>query len=382
MVGTHAVTARPPQRTGAIEALRLGGGAHGGRVAFRNARVTDIAPALVGRPADRAPRLARMLMPVCGWAQGLAGLAAVEAARGIQPDPATAAARAMLALAETGVGLVWHACLDWPPLVGAARESGCLRYARTALDTLVARLWSLADPLDPSARAQPILAGEPAMSALIEAIQRAVLPRAPADPRRLADWARRDPSPLARLVRHPGPALPAPAVPPPGPLATVAAALAEDPGFGRAPAAPGGGPADPGMLARLPPDLASGAMGFGAAGARFLARAHLALDVIEALERLAPPPIEAICPAPGVGAARVEGMRGPLVHRLEVDGAGRIAAFASVAPTEWMLHPAGPFAAALAALPVDEFTAAAAHVVAAFDPCAPVEPRTAEAADA
>jgi Ni,Fe-hydrogenase I large subunit len=75
-------------------------------------------------------------------------------------------------------------------------------------------------------------------------------------------------------------------------------------------------------------------------------------------------------------------MRGPLVHRLEVDGAGRIAAFASVAPTEWMLHPAGPFAAALAALPVDEFTAAAAHVVAAFDPCAPVEPRTAEAADA
>jgi len=375
MVATAFATIRAVPRPGAIVALRGEDPSGRARVVFRPAGGGDVARALVGRPAAEAPRLLRALLPAQGAAPGLACLAAVEAARGEAPDHDTRAARAMLALAETAVGLVAHACLDWPPLLSATPDAGCLRYGRAALDTLAARLWALADPLDPAARARPILAGEPAMSALIEALQRAVLPRAPADPLRLAGWAARDAAPLARLARlarSRAPAAAAALPPPPPPLPALAATLASDPGFGRAPALADGGPAEPGTLARLPAPLAAEALGHGPAGARFLATAHLALAVLEGLERLAPPPLEVIAPAPGVGAARVEGMRGPFVLRLALDRAGRIAEFAAVVPTAWMLHPGGPFAAALAALPGTDLAGAGARVIAAFDPGAPV----------
>ncbi len=356
----------PP--AGRLQILRRDCPEAGTVVAFRNQRLTDLASVLRGRPAADAPRLARRLQPASGWAQGLACLGAIEAAAGRRPDPDTARARALLAQAESALGMITHAGLDWPRLFGWEPRLRHLRYARAALDALVARLWRGRDPLDPAARAAAAFEAEPAASALIEALETAVLPRAPVDPARLADWAARDRAPFARLIRAASrlclAAPPPDAVPVPG-LSDLAAALAADPGFGRAPHL-GGVAGDPTAFARLP--AVPGAARFGPVGARLLAQAGQAQAAIEALARLDPPPVATSAPCPGTGAALVEGVRGPLVHLVRLDGGDRIDLVASVAPTEWMLHPAGPLAATLAALPAERLMRDAPLVLAAHDP--------------
>lgn len=370
---------------GAVLALRGPAAGGGGCVLLRlrDGRAPDPGPALRGRPGEEvAPALGRVATDG-GRAAAIAGLAALEAARGSAPDPATAAARALLLLGEVAVAFVRRASLDWPRLAGVAPPGPCcLPYACTALSTLAARMWRLADPLEPAARAQAGLAAEPAASALIEALERAVLPRAPADPARLAAWAARDPAPLARLIRGEGRgraragegrgAAPLPVAPPPGPLAEVAMRLAAEPGFARAPCAPGGGPADPGPVACLSPPLAAAAAGFGPVGGRLFAQAARAQAVIEALAGLAAPPVEALALAPGLGAARAEGPRGPVIVTLALDRAGRVAELRLLEPVDWLLHPAGPFAAALAALPEPCPPGALGMLLAAFDPGLPV----------
>jgi Ni,Fe-hydrogenase I large subunit len=69
--------------------------------------------------------------------------------------------------------------------------------------------------------------------------------------------------------------------------------------------------------------------------------------------------------------------RGLLVHWLRVDAQGRVERYGVLAPTEWNFHPQGAAAQVLSALdakqPAPQLAAAAAVLVAAFDPCVDYE---------
>lgn len=87
----------------------------------------------------------------------------------------------------------------------------------------------------------------------------------------------------------------------------------------------------------------------------------------------------AIALAPGEGMAWVEMARGLLVHWLQVDADGRVAACRVLAPTEWNFHPQGAVAAALENMPGQacaEQVAQANTLMAAYDPCVRFEIQT------
>lgn len=85
--------------------------------------------------------------------------------------------------------------------------------------------------------------------------------------------------------------------------------------------------------------------------------------------------VSASCPAPGSGEATVETARGPLVHRLVLEG-DRIADYRIVAPTDLRFAPGGEAAASLAQLCGMSIQAAEREVkllALALDPCVPWE---------
>ncbi len=67
--------------------------------------------------------------------------------------------------------------------------------------------------------------------------------------------------------------------------------------------------------------------------------------------------------------------RGLLLHWTELDEGGRILNYRIIAPTDWNFHPQGLLALALSALPTGD-TDAAKTLLAAFDPCVPVQVET------
>jgi len=142
--------------------------------------------------------------------------------------------------------------------------------------------------------------------------------------------------------------------------------------FARAPGLPGRR-VETGAVARQ-------AAGFvNSTSARLAARFHdmtATLDAIRALlgGLVAPSGIVgAHNIGPGEGYAAVDSARGRLYHRLKLDGGGRIAAYAIVAPTEWNFHPDGPFVRLLLGARIGAGTAAARRRVErlafVFDPC-------------
>lgn len=341
-------------------------------VAFRNRRLVDISPVLIGKPAAAAPGICQRLLPVCGWAQGIACLSAVEVASGTTPDPVTARARALLVLAEAVVSAIRHAAIDWPEILGEQPELRCLHYAQKALDVLIARLWQNDHPLDPLARAQPLSRVEAPIAALLEAIETAVLPKAPTMPEALADWARTSPAGLPRMARRAAQLdlTEIPHSPPLPALEVLAASLAAEPGFSARPHH-NGQPCDPALRAVIP----LGAKAFGTVGERYLHQILTIRDLSEALKTLAVPAVHCLRTAPHIGVAQVPTLRGPLMHRVVLQGDGDdryIAGFSSVAPTEWMLHPDGALAQVLAMALSRGYAEDLALIVAGFDPCAPV----------
>lgn len=92
-----------------------------------------------------------------------------------------------------------------------------------------------------------------------------------------------------------------------------------------------------------------------------------------AILRLALPDDPAVIAANGRACAVVETGRGPLALMVELAPDGTIARAASAAPTEWLLHPDGALAAALAGLPATDATVRhAARVIMSLDPCVDV----------
>ena len=98
---------------------------------------------------------------------------------------------------------------------------------------------------------------------------------------------------------------------------------------------------------------------------------HLLAAPTEDKRRMVPDWVAAGSVGAATGHAAVESPRGRLHHLVRLDDAGRIAAYAVVAPTEWNFHPDGPLAATLAANawggPEDRDRAT--RIAALFDPC-------------
>ncbi|MGQ9365957.1 nickel-dependent hydrogenase large subunit [Azospirillum sp. A39] len=354
------------------------------RVAVR--RPTAAARALTGRTVAETLRLVPLLYSVCGTAQGVAAVAAAEAALDLRPDPAHAAARELLVLAETAASHAWQALMDWPRLLGEASCGRELAPLRAAAAALTPALYPAGDALRPGGGG--LRPDRPALHAAVDRIEGGVAAAvlggapAPADAESLAAWAAAGATPAARLLARAlapdGAAFGAAAVAPlPDlPAAWFAERLAGDPGFSARPHNDGA-PALTGPFARMAdhPVVAALTRRHGAGIA-----AHFAARLVElaALPGRLRAGVDALGPADpagtedagtGTGTGVVETARGRLAHWLRLED-GRVADYRTVAPTEWNFAADGALARGLAGVAADAgLHGRATLLVAALDPC-------------
>ena len=88
---------------------------------------------LEGRPIGEAISLLPALSGPSNFAQGIAGLVAIEHALGITPSPAVVAARRLLVAGETVGHILWELLLDAPTAMGRDPDIETLRAARAAI---------------------------------------------------------------------------------------------------------------------------------------------------------------------------------------------------------------------------------------------------------
>jgi coenzyme F420-reducing hydrogenase alpha subunit len=347
-------------------------------------RASGITGALAAQPVRDVPQLLSRLFSLCGTAHAVAGLAAIEAALGIEVSPAQLVFRELMLLAEHGAALGWRILMDWPPLLGDSPEvRACadIRRAATAVSTIAehsawariggARLrpdrGNLRQSMSELARMLVELFPEAADPALTWSNLESSLQGGTSIPARLINVART--GVLADYGHHDRPLLPS------MDATWFAARLTTEPRFGDAPTLDGT-PAEVGPLAaQRHPLVADAVAHWGATLATRLLAAALDAPVVagrlcRALDGLAnDDPIEFDATRLGRGAGVVETARGPLAYVVEAAD-GRVRMLCSVAPTEWNFHPNGPFVAALDAAPrVPDPVLAARLLAASFDPC-------------
>ena len=96
-------------------------------VSVRSTRLVQASRLFAGRRPDEVTALLPTVFSLCGTAQVLAGLAAMEQASGLPPSAAQTPARSLLLLAEIvaehGMGMA----RDWPSLVGSDPDLAAAR---------------------------------------------------------------------------------------------------------------------------------------------------------------------------------------------------------------------------------------------------------------
>lgn len=295
-----------------------------GAVEIVSTRPLEAARIFEGKSAGAMCATIGRVFSLCGAAQTVAALTAVEAALAIAPDPAVAAARNALRRAEILTQVVTRLALHWPRMLDLPLSPGAVREAMAAE----------------------------------QAIEREALG---------PDW------------RRPGAGTPGgggvhlvPDVDIAGLVGPLATALAERDyeGYG---ALPTGMSPEFGVLAAHWDDLAvsQARRAHGAGLAARLAAAEEALRAIpEAighdLAAVGPSPTRAASRDSGQGTATVNTARGPLTHRVRVEN-GVVTRCRTEAPTEMNFAEGGPVAAGLAGAAADP-VAAELHVL-AIDPC-------------
>lgn len=335
-------------------------------------------------PADILPMVA-LLFSLCGTAQAVAGLGAVEQAASRPAPAAHDDARALLVLAELVAEHGLALARDWPILAGQPPRLDAAKAMRTAQRALVAALYPDGDWLTiGGGRLAPdhaaLTARLAAMRAAIDAaVDHPVAALATADGfNRWLDGA--GALSLPGFVAGHGwqalGAVPFAPLPADGPDDLADRLAADTDGHFLNRPDWRGEHGETGPLARhhRHPLVAALLATHGAGlltrlAARLVAVAN-ALDHLDHLAATLPPGAGAGGGlADGAGLATVQTARGLLVHRVELAG-GRIARYQILAPTEWNFHPDGPLAAALTGLAVDDTLDLRARLlVQAFDPC-------------
>lgn len=388
----QAASAMSPDQAGGLTiGLQLAGD-RVSRVTVASRRPTAAARVFVGKGGDRIPELARRLFAVCGHAQGVAAVTALEAARGDEPVPETVAARAAVLQAELAREHLTRILAGWTAALGAPVASERALWARALPGRVEATAFPHGGLLAPGGEVAGIgewqgLAGE--LEAVLEAVLGVPptgflsLDGAQALQRYLADQAGAALAPafLAHL-RDRGladlgdaPLQPLPALDPPH----LDASLAGDGGdaFAARPEWDGRAP-ETGPLVRMgdhdPVAAARDGYGNGVL-TRAVARLAELAAVPGALRELADPgaepAIQGTSITPGAGLGLVAAARGQLVHRLALNG-GTVTEYRILAPTEWNFHPRGCLVRALEGARFPDWQAArtgAGYLIGGIDPC-------------
>jgi hypothetical protein len=110
-------------------------------VAVELVRPLRILASLRERPPQDCLRLLPLLFPLCGSAHALAALMAIEAAAGLEPEPAHRAARDTIALADAFAAHVWRVQLDWTALTEQAAKPFAVAQARRLVEAIATALY-------------------------------------------------------------------------------------------------------------------------------------------------------------------------------------------------------------------------------------------------
>ena len=330
--------------------IRIASGADGVVITQHRPAVLS---ALDGITLERALELVPRLLPICGIAQSIAASRAAEAARGEPPRAEREHARNRHLLREQALTAGWRLAVDWPDLLGKARQMDWLKALRSRGE-----------------------AGE--IAALLDDALPGLASVATLDD--LRNWAREGASTAADTVRH---ALDIDAITTSAPLRaerlrdadladTARSTLAAEAFDALAPV---DRPLEVGPLAMARDPLIHefGTAADASCAARIMA---LVLDTRSIARGLrgeeAPSGMDPDAWSEGgaAGTGRAITARGPVFHRVELDKVGTVARWRAVAPTDWHFAPCGAVARALDhSMSLEE----AKLVVSSFDPCAPWE---------
>jgi len=310
------MTNSSPDIAGSIRVTLTPSGGRVGAVAIASTRPVAAARMFQGLAASEMTARIGRVFSLCGAAQTVAALGAVEQALGIAPAPGVSAARDALRLAEMITQTTMRLALHWPRALGMELRPDLVRIALEAERSVETQVLG-ADWRQPGAGLLRALADDPLPEVLAKAL------------------AARGIESFGALASGQGPEA--------GALSRNwdAAAVAE------ACARHGAG-----LAARL------------AAARHDLAILPFALA--DALAQVSQTPPRPPARQTGQGAATVETARGPLTHRVAITG-GVVTACETEAPTEANFTPHGPVASGLSGAPLDA-VAAELHVL-AIDPC-------------
>lgn len=343
-----------------------------GRVAraeIGSSRLIRASDMLNGRQPAQVLALLPTLYSLCGTAQGLAGLQAVENAAGIDASPAQRKARHILCRVEVVAEHAAAILRDWPALLGEDPDLGALKPLRPLIMTARKALYPAGDWTAPGGGRLA-----PDQEALTDIIHR--LGEAVARGDELADRL------ISRIedenLEGFG-AVPPNLMPEGGPPDLDARLAADHDGSYRARPGYSGGVLETGPLARQSGrplmGLLMGQYGNGLMprfSARMMEMASSLREVEDLAQDLAGDPGGLpMTRSEGTGLGMVEAARGLLVHRLELRE-GLLRDYRILAPTEWNFHPEGPLARGLEGTPAGEgLEWRAGLLAAALDPCVP-----------
>jgi coenzyme F420-reducing hydrogenase alpha subunit len=376
MIGTANIEGRLTIRIGPAQ----------GQVEIASTRPLLASRLFEGKVIDEVLNTIPLLFNVCGRAQSVAAIRAIESARQTSATGPVEQGRSLLIQLETLREHLWRVLLEWPEFHGQRRET-------VLLAGWMADIQAINGLIDPNG----LLCREPGLSqaaAPSDDLQRRLatlcdglgqglfgcLPQrfATFDADALDDWVDNTDTPATRMlqfVRDRGwealgptsaevlPALPAEAL-----RARIDANDAD--GFIARPTWDGQ-PRETGPAARHSAHpLIKGLQGRYGRGLLVHLAARL-LDMAETIVGLRGP-LVAERPMPDVpGLCQLEAARGRLCHRVLLDG-GRIERYRILAPTEWNFGREGPAAQALADITdpqVETAKTQAQLLIHAIDPC-------------
>lgn len=339
-----------------------------GRVEIGSSRLVKASDMLNLRQPAQVLALLPTLYSLCGTAQGLAGLQAVENAAGIIASPAQRKARRILCQVEVVAEHAAAILRDWPALLGEAPDLAALKPLRPLIMAARKALYPAGDWTVPGGG---ILAPDgAALSDLVLGLRKAM---------GLADEV------ADRLIEHIEDrnlegfgAVPVSLMPEGGPPDLDQRLAGDDNGSYRARPHCDGAVFETGPLARQSRRplmaLLMGQYGTGLMprfSARMMEMASALREVEDLVQDLSGDtgglPMER---HDGSGLGVVDAARGLLAHRVELRE-GLLSAYRILAPTEWNFHPDGPLARGLMGASGPDLEGRAALLAASLDPCVP-----------
>jgi len=354
-------------------------------VLVRSTRLVQAARLFAGKPPAEVLQLLPAVFSLCGTAQALTGLAAMEKAAAIAASPAQKAARALLLLGETVSEHGLTIARDWPLLAGATPSLDHAKQLRHALAGLRKALYPEGDWLHlGGGQLRPDLDSIQAIIAQCHATLTQLIGHdldELVQPIAFHAWLQRETNPLLSLVTSrcwqsvgaSAAFMPMPELGPPD----LSVRLQTDyDGIYLSRPDCAGRVFETGPLAHWHwhPLLADLFDRFGSGlltrlAARLVLLAESLREMAEHAHDLRTEPSAPLPRLDGHGLALTEAARGLLAHRVVLKE-GLVGEYQILAPTEWNFHPEGALVRMLTGAPADQDLELRARLlIHAMDPC-------------